>query len=376
MYPLSALRAVVLLVAMALLMAACGDSDDGAATTLDSAASATSEAPSEDTAGAEASTPPASAVTLTLITHDSFAVTAGLFDAFTDETGIAVEQVVGGDAGEMVSKAVLTAGEPEGDVMFGVDNTFLQRALNGDVFAPYESALLDNVDDNYELDAGEYRVTPMDVGDVCVNWRTDSLPNGEAPQSLDDLAKVEYASSFVTQNPETSSPGFAFLLATIAEYGDGWEDYWQQLRDGGVKITSGWTEAYQEDFAVGGERSLVTSYASSPVAEVLYSEEAIDESPTGVLADSCFRQIEFAGVLAGTDHPDEAGQLVDFMLSDTFQNDIPLNMFVAPVSDTATVPAEFGDHVVAVDSPYSLTPAEIEANRSEWTDRWTDIVLR
>ena len=346
-----------------LLAAACsdsaGDGETAAALTPESVAAA-------DTDGVE----------VRLITHDSFAFTEGIFETFTEETGITVDIVAGGDAGEVVSRAIVTVGEPEGDVMFGIDNTFLQRGLDAEIFVPYAPAALDLVDDEFELDS-EHRVTPIDYGDVCVNYWTDELP-GDAPASLDDLTKPELAVSFVTQDPETSSPGFAFLLATIAAYGEeGWEDYWQQLADGGVTITAGWTEAYSGEFiAGGGDKSIVTSYASSPVAEVLFADPPVEAPPTEVVLDSCFRQVEFAGILSGTENPEAAAKLIDFLLSDTFQADIPLNMFVAPVNGGTEIPEVFTSHAAVPSRTLSLTPAEIEANRADWTARWAEIVLR
>lgn len=351
--PTSIRRLVVVLGALSLGAAACS-SDDAASSATGSEASSSAEP-----------------VALRLVTHDSFVVTEGIFDSFTEETGHTVEVISGGDAGEIVSRAILTVGEPEGDVLFGVDNTFLQRALDAEVFLDHESPLLESVPDELELDPA---VTPIDVGNVCVNYTLD----GPQPAGLEDLADPEFASAFVTMNPETSSPGFAFLLATIATFGeDGWEDYWQRLTDGGVTVTSGWNEAYNGEFiSGGGEKTLVTSYATSPIYEVLYAEPAVDQAPTAVLLDSCFRQIEFAGVLAGTDNPGAAGQLIDFMLSPTFQADIPLNMFVAPANEDVPLPEAFIEHGVEVSTPLTLSPAEIEANRLEWTDRWTEIVLR
>ena len=313
-------------------------------------------------------------VTLTLVTHDSFAVSEGIFDSFTAETGISVEVVSAGDAGELVARAVLTSGQPEGDVLFGVDNTFLQRALDADVFEVYRSEFLASIPDELELDQ-EWRALPIDYGDVCINYIHDDNP---APTSLDDLATAEFASRLVTMNPETSSPGFAFLLATIAAYGeDGWQDYWQKLTDGGVTVTSGWSEAYYGEFVQGGgDKTIVTSYATSPAAEVLFADPPVDSSPTGVLTEGCFRQIEFAGILKGTEHPLEAEKLIDFMLDETFQADIPLNMFVFPANEHTDLPQIFLDHAVKVDNPLILDPIEIEANRGRWTEEWTEIVLR
>jgi thiamine transport system substrate-binding protein len=315
------------------------------------------------------------ATSITVVTHDSFAVSDDVLAAFTAETGIDVEILSGGDAGQVVAEAVLTAGSPLGDVLFGIDNTFLQRGLDAEIFEPYESAGLADVPDEFELD-DQHRVTPIDFGDVCVNYWIDGLP-GAAPTSLDDLLDPINADQLVVESPETSSPGLAFLLATIAEYGDGWEDYWAGLRDNGVTVTAGWEDAYYSEFmAGGGSRSLVVSYASSPAAEVVFATEPIDAPPTGVMTESCYRQIEFAGVLRGTDAPAAARAFIDFMLTPTFQNDVPLSMFVFPVSTAATLPPVFVDHVELTEDPHILDPAEVETDRDLWTDRWVEIVLR
>ncbi len=316
--------------------------------------------------------------TVTLVTHDSFAVSEGLFDDFTAETGITVELLSSGDAGTVVSQSILTAGDPVADVLFGIDTTFLCRGTTAGVFTPYAPEALADVPDAYELDA-DHLVTPIDVGDVCLNYSKTAFPDeADAPGSLADLADDTYADAFVTENPETSSPGFAFLLATIATYGeDGWERYWEELRANGVQVDPGWEEAYNESFGAGsGDRSIVTSYATSPVADVLYSDPPRTEPAIGVVADACFRQVEFAGVLRGTEEPEAAAKLVDFMLSPRFQEDVPLNMFVEPVNERAQLPEVFEANRTEIDEPLSLSPAEIEAGRDQWTERWTEIVLR
>ncbi len=316
-------------------------------------------------------------VELTLVTHDSFAVSKGLFDTFTAQTGITVKVLANGDAGQVVSQAVLTKGKPVGDVLFGIDNTLLCRGLVNNVFTPYASPALADVPDTYELDPS-HRVSPIDVGDVCLNYSKAAFTGKTPPKSLDDLTKPELKDAFVTENPETSSPGLAFLLATIAKYGEkGFEDYWKKLRANGVEVTSGWTEAYNESFGAGkGKRSIVTSYATSPAADLLYADPPVSEPTIGVVDDSCFRQIEFAGILAGSKNPAAAAKLVDFLLSPTFQEDIPANMFVFPVNTKAQLPKEFRSSVKLVDKPLTLDPATIEAKRDDWTARWTSAVLR
>jgi len=321
-------------------------------------------------------------VTLTLLTHDSFDVSRRVVEAFEREHGVELRILPVGDAGQLVNRAILSAGNPEGDVLFGLDNNLLATALDAGVFTPYTSPRLEAVDDTFELDP-EHRVTPIDHGEVCLNvdraWfvEHDIAP----PEGLEDLVDPAYRDLAVVQNPATSTPGLAFLLATIATFGEpGWERYWTQLRDNGVLVTDGWESAYYGEFsgAGGGEgtRPVVVSYATSPVAEVVFAEEPLDEPPTGVVASSCFRQIEFAGILAGTPHEAEARALIDFLLSRSFQEDVPLRMFVYPVADDAQLPEVFGEHAVVVEEPLELPAEHIAAGREAWVERWTELVLR
>jgi thiamine transport system substrate-binding protein len=354
------LRSLLVLSVLALaVLSGCGDDDTG-----------------------DGGDEPAASVTLRLLTHDSFAISDEVLGAFTDETGIEVELLQGGDAGTVVNQAILTKGNPQADVLFGVDSTFLSRALDEDLFIPYEADGLDEVDDAFLLDP-EHRVTPIDYGDVCLNydkaWFADA--GLDVPDSLDDLVDPAYRDLLVVENPATSSPGLAFLLATIAELGeDGWQAWWAQLRDNGVEVTSGWEDAYYGEFSGGatseGDRPLVVSYASSPPAEVIYAEPPVDEAPTGVITAGCYRQIEGAGILAGTDHEEAAGRLIDFMLSETFQADVPLSMFVYPVRSGVELPAEFEAHAVTPDDVVALDPVRVGQQRSAWIDEWTDIVIR
>lgn len=317
--------------------------------------------------------------TLTLLTHDSFAggVDETTFAAFTEATGVAVEVVAAGDAGSLVIQAILTKDNPLADVLFGVDDTFLSRALEGEIFVPFESQHLSDVPDDLFL-AGGNLVTPIDFGDVCINydksWFESTLQ--PVPTSLDDLRDPKYASVLAVEHPATSSPGLAFMLATIVEYGEeGWLDFWRDLRDGGVNVAPDWDTAYYGEFLpYGGESSMVVSYASSPPAEVIYATEPLDEAPTGVIEAGCYRQVEFAGVLAGTEYPDAAGELIDFMLSTEFQETIPLTWFVFPANSTADLPPEFVKHTTLPAEPAQLDPAVIAANREAWINQWVALM--
>ena len=367
-------RLAAAVAAMMLLVAACGGGD--APETDIPAPPPETESPAQDAATATTTTEPSiEGTTVTLITHDSFSLSEGTLEEFEALTGVTVELLEVGDAGTLVAEAILTKDAPLGDVLFGIDNTFLQRGLDAGIFERYKSPGLAGVPEDFRLDP-RHRVTPVDYGDVCVNYWKDAVP--WEPVSLDDLTFPEFEDQFVVQHPETSSPGLAFLLATIATFGhDGWEQYWEDLRNNGVTVTAGWSDAYYGEFVSGGgDRSVVVSYGSSPPAEVMFADPPPDTAPTGVLIDSCFRQIEFAGILSGTDNEAGARALIDFMLSETWQNDVPLNMFVYPVIESATLPPVFAEHAAVPPHPLELDPAEIEANRDAWTERWVEIVLR
>ena len=305
--------------------------------------------------------------TVTMLVYDSFPIEGTpLQDAladFTTDTGIKVRLLKAGDAGTMVTKATLTAGNPEGDVMWGVDNTLLSAAIDADIF---ESAPVQ-----------------VDYGDVCVNydiaWFADH--NIAPPATLDDLVEPEYADLLVVENPSASSPGLAFMLATIAHYGEpGWEQYWTDLRANGVEVVESWDIAYYERFsgAAGseGDRPLVVSYGSSPPAEVIFADPPRSDAPTGVSEGTCFRQQEYAGVLRGTDHAAEAAQLVQFLIGERFQRELPLTLFVYPVNESVALPDAFTKFAIIPANPFTIDPAAIAAHREEWQDRWNEIVLR
>jgi thiamine transport system substrate-binding protein len=304
-------------------------------------------------------------VTITLVAYDSFPTTgSGVNTAlteFTAQSGITVKIVTAGDAGTMVSKAALTAGTPEGDVMWGVDNTLLSAATDGKVF--------------------DGQPTEVDHGDVCVNYDIAWFAKHQLqpPASLDDLVKPEYKNLLVVEDASASSTGLAFLLGTIASKGDTWTDYWKALRANGVEVSDSWDTAYYQRFsgAAGskGDKPLVVSYASSPPAEVVFANPPRTDAPTGVSTDTCFRQIEYAGVLRGTSHTDAAKQLVDFFRSDRFQRELPLSLFVNPVDPKTALPDAFVKYGVVPASPFTMNPATIAAHRTAWQEQWHQVVI-
>jgi thiamine transport system substrate-binding protein len=324
---------------------------------------------------------------LVFMTHDSFAVSEGVIRQFEAEHNTTVEFLKAGDAGEALNKACLSPANPLADVFFGVDNTFLSRAIACDIFEPYASPALAAIPDELQLDP-QNRLLPVDFGYVNLNYdRTWFERQGvPVPQTLRDLTRPEYKGLLVAPNPATSSPGLAFLLATVAAFGEQgaytYLDFWRDLRANDVLVTDGWSDAYFSHFTVGsggmGDRPLVVSYSTSPAADVFYSEGAKTQPNSGNIspAGGTFRQIEFAGILRGTQQPALARAFVDYLLGVTFQEDIPLQMFVYPANQEAAVPELFTQFAPVPAEPAALDPAAIEANRERWIEAWTEAVLR
>jgi thiamine transport system substrate-binding protein len=339
------MRRLAILVALVLVFSACG----------------------EDTPG-----------TVRLLTHDFFAVSDELLEAFSAETGFEIQIVRGGDAAIVVNQSVLTAGNPVADVIFGVDTTLISRAIGADLFDPYRSPQLDFVP--AELHVALDMATPIDLGDVCLNYDKELL--ADPPSALRDLASPAYAGLLVTPDPTISSPGLAFLLATIDEFGETgdytWRDFWGDLRANDVEIVGDWGTAYYGSFSGtdGGDRPIVVSYASSPPAEVLFSDPPIERATTGVIEAGCFRQVEYAGVLRGADNPAGAHAFIDFMLSEAFQQAVPTSMFVFPVRSGTVLPDVFVSNTRIPVKPAVIEPDLIDRNRERWLAEWIETVLR
>ena len=372
------MRRSVIVVLLLSLLAACGTQQPSASQPTGApqpSALAASSAPAQPTAAARR---------LTVMTHDSFSVSEDVLKGFEKQENATVQVLKSGDAGAALNKATLSKNSPLADVFFGVDNTFLSRALKAGIFEPYAAPALKEIPDRFKLDPSNSLV-PIDYGYVSLNYdKQFLLQNNLAPPSkLEDLTKPEWKGKLVVENPATSSPGLAFMLTTIAQFGTSgsytWLDYWRDLRKNDVLVTDGWEDAYNTQFsgsAGKGPRPLVVSYASSPPVEVLFSKEQLKEAPTGVITSGSFLQIEFAGVLRGTQQRDLAERFIDYMLSKPFQEDMPLQMFVYPVLPNAALPDLFKQFSTLPDQPLAIPPEQIDQNREQWLDAWTKTVLR
>ncbi len=346
--------------------------------------------------GATATTTPAAGTTiqpnqfvgqtLVLVTHDSFVVSSAVISGFETLTGAKVQILASGDAGAALNKSILAAGSPLGDIHFGIDNAFLSRALESNIFETYAPKGLELIPADLKLDP-ENRLIPIDYGYVNINYDKAALAAAglQPPSDLRDLTKPEWKGTLAVENPATSSPGLAFLLATIDHFGEtgeySWREFWRDLRANEVQVSAGWEDAYYGQFTGGGSGGsypLVVSYATSPAAAVIFSTTPLSDAPTGNLLPpgGAFRQIEFAGILKGARQPELARAWMDYMLSEPFQGDIGGQMFVYPVLPGANVPPEFAKYAQVPAQVAKLTPDQISQNREKWIAEWTDIMLR
>lgn len=311
--------------------------------------------------GCSSATGPTSTNELTIVTHDSAVFTEELLAEFKAETGITVTQVKAGDAGEMTNKLVLTKDAPIGDLVYGIDNTFAPAAIEAEIFDT----------------TGDYADNPLreiDYADVCLNydkaWFADQ--GLTPPTKLADLTKPEYKGLTVLTNPSTSSPGLAFLTATVATFGEaGWEQYWSDLQANKVKIASGWEDAYFTDFSGSsgqGAYPIVLSYSSSPAFEVRDN----GQSQTASIMDGCFRQWEYAAVLKGAKNVVGAQKFIDFMLGQSFQTALPDSMYVYPVTEGIALPEAWAQFAPAATNTVG-GDLNIAANRVTWLEKWSSI---
>jgi thiamine transport system substrate-binding protein len=327
-----------------------------------------------DPAGSNSSTDPTIPSTVKLVTHGCFALAEDVKAKFTATTGLALEIISADDAGAMLNQLILTKDAPIGDAVFGIDNAFASRAIVEGILDPYASPAAGAEQMTYAPEVSPL-LTAIDFSDVCLNVDLRVLPNGAA-LTFDDLLDPAYRDLLVVENPATSSPGLAFLLATFAAKGeDDWLAYWQALKANGLLVVSGWEEAYYSEFSGAsgsGSRPIVVSYASSPPSTV---DAATGQPITAAALATCFRQVEFAGVLKGASNPQGAQRLIDFLLSQQVQADLPTSMWMYPVKDGISLPDDWAQWAPLADEPWLLSAIAIGSQRESLLEMFNDNIL-
>lgn len=319
---------------------------------------------------------------LTVLVSDSFSISKATIENFENKNEIKIKIVKSGDVGTLLTQAILTKNNASADLIYGIDNTFMSRALNEDLFEVYQSPKLAKIDSSLILDKS-YRLLPCDFGEIALNFDKKWFAEKKiaTPATLEELTNSVYKNLLVVENPATSSPGLAFLLATIGKFGEAnYLDYWKKLKDNGVLVVNGWKDAYWTHFSAAskGDRPIVVSYSTSPAAEVFYANGKISEAPTSalILPSSTIRQVEFVGILKNSKKQELAKKFVDYMLDTSFQEDIPLNMFVYPANIEAKLPEVFQKFSTKGESPIAVSAEEISSKRDLWIESWTQAVLK
>ncbi|MGO1182942.1 MAG: thiamine ABC transporter substrate-binding protein [Micrococcaceae bacterium] len=313
--------------------------------------------------------------TVTIMTHDSFSISEEQIAEFEEQSGYELVTTAPGDAGALVNQLILQKDSPTVDGVYGIEDYSTAPLVDEGVMAEYASEALPGSAQELlaDGDASGY-FTPIDQGQVCINvddaWFDDDARNADAlaaPTSLEQLREAEYAELLTVIDPNTSSPGLAFLAATATAYPDGaWEDYWAELLDGGATVAAGWSDAYYTEFSGAdgeGPSPLVLSYSSSPAFA----------PTTSIIEDSCSPQVEYAGVVEGASNPEGAQAFIDFLLAEDFQSTLADEMYMYPVDDAIELPAEWAENASLAEDPIRPDTAEVAEQRTDWLSTWTEL---
>jgi thiamine transport system substrate-binding protein len=313
---------------------------------------------------------------LRVMVHSSFSLPKPLLAQFESQNGVKLAIVKGGDAGEMLNKLILTRAKPVADVVFGIDNTLVGKALAAGVLEPLSPQAADASD----ADLGT-ALAAVDYGFVTLNYDKAAIAKSgiALPKTMQELTLPAYKNWLVMPNPATSSTGYAFLLATISAMGEepafAW---WAQMRGNGLKVVKGWSEAYYTEFARNkGAYPLVVSYATSPAAEVFYSKEKVTDSPTASLnlKGGVFRQVEGVGLVKGGGQRAAASKFVEFMRSGPVQQALQTEMWMYPMQ--ANTPRAEVMRYASEPAGFEAPAVTLVASKgADWVARWTKVVLK
>ena len=309
---------------------------------------------------------------LVIYAYDSFVSEWGpgpvVIPLFEEEYGVKVNLISAGDSGQVLQKAILEKDNPKADILIGIDNNLLAKALEESIFSPYKPENISKVQKKLLFDP-EYNVIPFDYGFFSIIY--DSQKIKDPPASLEDLLQPKYKKSLIMMDPRTSSPGLGFLLWTIAEYGDNFTDYWTKLKESILTVTDGWDTGY--GLFTSGEAPMVLSYTTSPAYHVEY--ENTTRYRAAVFPEGHYMQIEGLGIVKNAPNRKMAEKFVEFALSKEFQNAIPLTNWMYPASDEVNLPDSF-DYAPVPEKKLLLPSNEIRENVDKWLTQWTDSVTK
>ncbi|MFP4382961.1 MAG: thiamine ABC transporter substrate binding subunit [Spirochaetia bacterium] len=308
---------------------------------------------------------------LVIYAYDSFVSEWGpgpvVIPIFEEKYGIDVTLLSMGDAGQVLSRAVLEKDNPQADIILGIDNNLLPRALKEGVLAQYRSPRMDAVPEKLDLSPDGY-LTPFDYGYFAVIYDSERIEN--PPVSMDDLADERFSNSLILMDPRTSSPGLGFFLWVISEYGEqGYLEYFRKLEASILTVTEGWDSGY--GLFTQGEAPLVLSYTTSPAYHVEY--ENTDRYRAAVFPEGHYMQIEGLGITAGAKNREAAELFIDFALSAEFQSVIPLTNWMFPVVPGISLPESY-DYAPRPEESILLDPEQLETPLDNLIRSWVTMM--
>ncbi len=309
---------------------------------------------------------------LTIYTYDSFVAEWGpapkVIPKFEKKYNVKVQMISVGDAGHVLNRAILEKKNPRADIILGIDNNMLSKALDSGILEPYVSKNLSLLPDELIFDK-THHITPFDHGYFAIVYDTKKI--SKPPVSFEDLLHPRFRNKLILEDPRTSSPGLGFLLWTIAVYKEDYLKYWERLRPNILTITEGWDTAY--GLFTSGEAPMVLSYTTSPAYHVEYEDTTRYQA--AIFKEGNYLQIEGMGILKGSKNRMLAEKFIDFILTEDFQMEIPLTNWMFPVNPEVKTPDSFR-YAPKPDKTLSLDTFEIERNQDRWIKGWLSVVTK
>ncbi len=324
-----------------------------------------------------------------ILTYDITGFSDEMLSTFTNQTGFEIELVKADDAGGILEQLLQTQDAPQVDLAIGLDNTYLQTALDAELLQEHSTDVSGLSSAALEPYNGPFAV-PFDRGDVCLNY-DESRVDGEnlsVPTSLWDLTEPEWDGLAAFPSPLTSSPGRAFMTATVDYFENDDNgttdafDWWEAMAENGAIFTSGWTEAYEIHYSGGygewveghiGDAAMTVSYCHSPGVEAYYSSNWT-KSTSLTLPRATFHQVEYAAVVAGASEIDGANAFLAYLLSEDVNRNMPENNLMQSVLVDATWPETDGyaHHTDTPELNAEITTQRIGQDMDGWLSSWQD----